>query len=114
VTAADALATLRTAGLAVSADDRGLILQPKERLTPELVALARAHKPELLVLLAPNAWTTAYAGLVPPGVCLDCGGPAPRDGRHWCAACERQGVVRDADRCNARRLDDDCDTVSQE
>ena len=31
----------------------------------------------------------ALRRLVPPGACLECGGPAPRDGRHWCAACER-------------------------
>jgi hypothetical protein len=30
--------------------------------------------------------------LVPFGVCLDCGGPAPRDGRHWCAACEARSL----------------------
>jgi hypothetical protein len=33
----------------------------------------------------------ALRRLVPYGVCLDCGGPAPRDGRHWCAACRDRG-----------------------
>jgi hypothetical protein len=33
----------------------------------------------------------ALRRLVPYGTCLDCGGPAPRDGRHWCAGCETAG-----------------------
>jgi hypothetical protein len=34
-----------------------------------------------------RGWASDGADPVPPGVCADCGGPAPRDGMHWCAAC---------------------------
>jgi hypothetical protein len=36
----------------------------------------------------------ALQQFVPPGICLDCGGLAPRDGHHWCAACEAKGRKR--------------------
>jgi hypothetical protein len=90
----DALGRLRDAGLLVRPDGGDLVIWPASRLTPELVALARAHKPDLLALLAPDAWATAYPGLTPPGGCLDCGGPAQRDGRHWCPACEATSGAR--------------------
>jgi hypothetical protein len=33
----------------------------------------------------------ALRRLVPFGTCLECGGAAPRDGRHWCAKCASTG-----------------------
>jgi hypothetical protein len=87
MTAAAVLTRLREAGLTVTADADDLVVRPASRLTPELVSLARAYKPELLVLLAPDSWTTACCALIPPGVCHDCGGPAPRDGMHRCRSC---------------------------
>lgn len=87
MTATDVLARLRALGISVAADGDDLVLRPSSKLTPEMLALVRAHKPALLALLMPTGWSTAYPGLIPPGVCLDCGGSAPRDGMHWCAPC---------------------------
>jgi hypothetical protein len=90
VTAWEALAVLSAAGVTVTADGGDLLVKPASRLTPDLVALARVHKPDLLALLAPGAWATAYPNLIPPGICHDCGGPASRDGMHWCGACRKE------------------------
>ncbi|MFL4976845.1 MAG: hypothetical protein ACJ8FV_00075 [Xanthobacteraceae bacterium] len=94
MSATAALATLRTAGFTVTADGGELIIRPGSRLTPDLLALARNNKPGMLALLRP--WTSAlpqrYDGLIPPGVCADCGGAAPANGMHWCAACEAKGA----------------------
>jgi hypothetical protein len=90
VNGAGALDRLHGAGLTITVDGGDLLVEPAALLTPDLVALARAHKPELLVLLAPGAWATAYSGLIAPGVCLDCGGRAPRDGMHRCFECRER------------------------
>jgi hypothetical protein len=92
-TAWEALAVLRAAGLTVTARGQTLWLKPSRLATPELVELARQHKRTLLKALVPipEQWESAHADPIPPGVCADCGGPAPRDGRHWCADCQRTG-----------------------
>jgi hypothetical protein len=80
---------LRAAGLIVTAEGETLWLKPSRLVTPGLVDVARQHKRTLLKALAPipGQWESAHADLIPPAICLDCGGPAPRDGMHWCAAC---------------------------
>lgn len=89
-----ALDDLLNAGLTVTSDSGQLILKPASRLTPDLVALAREHKPGILALLAQPEWVSALPGLIRPGLCLDCGGPAPRDGLHWCADCKRESSAK--------------------
>jgi hypothetical protein len=91
------LAALRAAGLTVTARDGTLWLKPARLATPELVEVARRHKRTLLKVLAPvpEAWETDRPGLIPPGTCSDCGGPAPRDGMHWCSACRERKTAEE-------------------
>jgi hypothetical protein len=93
-TAWEALDRLRAAGLTITAEGDALRLKPSHFVTPELVEIARQHKRTLLKALAPfpEMWETDSPHLMPPGVCLDCGGPALRDGRHRCAACAANGA----------------------
>jgi hypothetical protein len=93
-TAWEALDLLRAAGLTVTAEGDAVRLKPSHRVTPELVAVARQHKRTLLKALAPvpSSWETDRSDLTAPGTCLDCGGPAPRDGMHWCAGCRAKEV----------------------
>jgi hypothetical protein len=78
---------------AIDATVRCILAQPidvQDAWRREVVAWQRweeaGHPPE------PNQAhdLCALRRIVPAGVCLDCGGPAPYDGRCWCAACERK------------------------
>lgn len=51
----DLLSQLRAAGFTLAARDGKLIVTPASRLTPELTASIREHKPALLELLAAQA-----------------------------------------------------------
>ena len=70
-------------------------LSPEERRGwhREVVAALRwresGHEPDATL----GHDVAALRRLVPPGECFDCGGPCPRDGRHWCHACEHQPVM---------------------
>lgn len=64
-TVVDALRTLDSAGLYLAAEGGRLRCWPKGRLTPELLALLRAHKPELLRMRQPA--TVANAKTLPAG-----------------------------------------------
>ena len=67
-------------------------LPPEERREwhGEVVAALRwseaGHEPDANLAHDP----AAPKRIVPPGVCPECGGPCPRDGRHWCHACEKR------------------------
>jgi len=52
---ATVLSTITAAGLTVAADGDKLMVRPKDRITPELRALIRARKAELLMVLASPA-----------------------------------------------------------
>lgn len=56
MTAADLLTTLRSRGLTVVADGDALKVGPRNRLTDELRAAIRAHKPALLAELPRYRW----------------------------------------------------------
>jgi hypothetical protein len=109
MTAGAVLARLRDAGLAVTVDGLDLVVKPASRLTPELAALARRHKPGLLALLGPSdgvAWRAAAmasqitaSGPIPllvavpdlspaSGRCWSCGSPVePESTSGRCGSC---------------------------
>jgi hypothetical protein len=93
-TAWEALERLRAAGLTVTAEGDTLRLKPSSLVTPDLLEVARQHKRTLLKTLAPvpSSWETDRDDLIAPGTCLDCGGPAPRDGMHRCATCRERAA----------------------
>ena len=66
--AARTLSELRAAGLTLTAVDGRLIVEPAGRITDEHRALIRAHKPELLDLLA----TADHAEADAVGFCRTC------------------------------------------
>jgi hypothetical protein len=55
--AADLLADLRARGFTLSREGGGIRVSPRCRLSPEIRSAIRAHKAELLALLAPPAGT---------------------------------------------------------
>ena len=83
MSAADILGRLAAAGLRVRldpTDPERLRLSPPDRLNGDLLALARAHKRELLAVLRERAQEPTYTR------CLDCTRYAapPPDSAFWC------------------------------
>ena len=76
------------------ANARALAADERAAWQDEVVAMLRwaeaGHEPDLH--LAHDL--AALRRLVPPGVCLDCGGPCPAGEQHWCAGCRAEGRKR--------------------
>ena len=98
VSAAALLADLDAAGATVALDgDRLRLRAPRGVLTDALRVRVEAHRAGIVAALTmPAERMIVHEGfpagswpahLIPPGVCLDCGGPCPADGMHWCGGC---------------------------
>jgi hypothetical protein len=76
------LATIKAAGLTVTARGGSLLVSPAARLTAELSAQIRAHKPALLAML-----TVPLADVVP-----ECQGECPGPLQDGCRGCPSPAV----------------------
>lgn len=94
MTASVLLDTITAAGLTVTADGDTLVVRPRNRITPELRALIRVRKAELLALLPPPS-PVLDATNTPVAPCPRCGGvhfwrSALVPGAEWrCVRCIR-------------------------